>query len=98
MDRFGDFAREIFWVGYPQGWRTRSTVEQAVMAGNTRVQKTGRTTGYTTGTIAAVVRLQAINDLESRRNPTYGFEFHCCWTNGYVRVDVVQPPRSRGPT
>jgi hypothetical protein len=37
-----------------------------------------------------IVRLQAINDLESRRNPTYGFEFHCCWTNGYVRVDVVE--------
>ena len=33
-----------------------------------------------------IVRVQAINDLESRRNPTYGFEFHCCWTNGYVRV------------
>jgi len=37
-----------------------------------------------------VVRIQAINDLESRRNPTYGFEFHCCWTNGYVRVEVVE--------
>ena len=37
-----------------------------------------------------VVRVQAINDLESGRNPTYGFEFHCCWTNGYIRVDVVE--------
>ena len=37
-----------------------------------------------------VVRVQAINDVESSRNPTYGFEFHCCWTNGYVRVDVVE--------
>ncbi len=37
-----------------------------------------------------VLRVQAINDLESRRNPTYGFEFHCCWTNGYVRVQVVE--------
>ncbi len=54
IDRFGDFTREIFWVGYPQGWRTRSSVEQAVMAGNTRVQKNGRTTGYTTGNIAAI--------------------------------------------
>ena len=36
-----------------------------------------------------VVRVQAINDLESGRNPTYGFEFHCCWTNGYVWVEVV---------
>lgn len=37
-----------------------------------------------------VVRVQAINDTESSRNPTYGFEFHCCWTNGYVRVEVVE--------
>jgi len=37
-----------------------------------------------------VIRVQAINDLESTRNPTYGFEFHCCWTNGYVRVEVVR--------
>ena len=36
-----------------------------------------------------IVRVQAINDPESSRNPTYGFEFHCCWTNGYVRVEVV---------
>ncbi len=37
-----------------------------------------------------VVRVQAINDTESSRNPTYGFEFHCCWTNGFVRVEVVE--------
>ncbi len=37
-----------------------------------------------------IVRVQAINDLQTRRNPTYGFEFHCCWTNGYVRVQVVE--------
>ena len=36
-----------------------------------------------------IVRVQVINDPESSRNPTYGFEFHCCWTNGYVRVEVV---------
>ena len=36
-----------------------------------------------------VLRVQAINDIENPRNPTYGFEFHCCWTNGYVVVDVV---------
>ncbi len=52
--RFGDFSREIFWVGYPKGWRTRLSVEQAVADGNNRVQKTGRTTGYTTGEIAAI--------------------------------------------
>ena len=37
-----------------------------------------------------IVRVQAINDTERRENPTYGFEFYCCWTNGYVRVDVVE--------
>lgn len=51
---FGDFSREIFWVGYPRGWRTRASVEAEVAAGNTRVQKTGRTTGYTQGNISAI--------------------------------------------
>jgi hypothetical protein len=37
-----------------------------------------------------VVRVQAINDTERRTEPTYGFEFYCCWTNGYVRIDVVE--------
>ncbi|HUF76043.1 MAG TPA: hypothetical protein VMM35_07180 [Longimicrobiales bacterium] len=37
-----------------------------------------------------VLRVQAINDTEIRSNPTYGFEFHCCWTNGYVDVEVVE--------
>lgn len=54
VTRFGDFTREIFWVGYPKGWRTRTSVETAVGNGDTRVQKTGRTTGYTVGEIAAV--------------------------------------------
>ncbi len=31
----------------------------------------------------------AINDTERRNEPTYGFEFYCCWTNGYVRVNVI---------
>lgn len=54
INQFGDFSREIFWVGYPKGWRDRNSVEQAVNQGATQVQKTGRTTGYTWGTIAAV--------------------------------------------
>jgi len=37
-----------------------------------------------------VLRVQAINDREIASNPTYGFEFHCCWTNGYVEVNVVE--------
>ncbi len=51
---FGDFTREIFWIGYPKGWRTRQSVEQAVAQGQTQVQKTGRTTGYTTGRISDI--------------------------------------------
>jgi hypothetical protein len=35
-----------------------------------------------------MLRIQAINDTERPRDPTYGFEFHCCWTNAYVRVEV----------
>jgi len=54
VHEFGTFNRDIFWVGHPKGWRTRQNVEDAVTSGNTRVQKTGRTTGYTTGTISAV--------------------------------------------
>ena len=37
-----------------------------------------------------VLRVQVINDTERQAEPTYGFEFYCCWTNGYVRVDVLQ--------
>jgi len=37
-----------------------------------------------------LLRIQAINDTERRREPTYGFEFHCCWTNGFLRVDVSE--------
>jgi hypothetical protein len=37
-----------------------------------------------------VLRVQAINDVEIPSNPTYGFEFHCCWTNGYIDVNVVE--------
>lgn len=36
-----------------------------------------------------VVRVQVINDTTNPRNPTGGFEFHCCWTNGYVKVHVT---------
>lgn len=54
VTQWGDFSREIFWIGHPKGWRTRQSVNDAVNEGNTVVQKTGRTTGYTTGKISAV--------------------------------------------
>lgn len=53
ITEFGDMNREIFWVGYPKGWRTRQSVQDAIQA-DSRVQKTGRTTGFTTGNIADV--------------------------------------------
>ncbi len=54
IERFGSFSREIFWVGYPKGWRRRQSVMDAVARGEDLVQKTGRTTGYTRGQINAV--------------------------------------------
>lgn len=54
VTEWGSFSREIFWVGYPRGWKTRDSINDAVVAGVTGVQKTGRTTGYTTGDISAV--------------------------------------------
>ncbi|MCP4363225.1 MAG: hypothetical protein GY796_34930, partial [Chloroflexi bacterium] len=50
---FGVASREIFWVGYPKGWRTRDMVGQAMIDGGGKfmVQKTGRTTAYTTGVV-----------------------------------------------
>ncbi len=46
---FHDLDREIYWIGYVRGWRRK----QGVLVGTT-VQKTGRTTNYTTGRITAV--------------------------------------------
>ena len=37
-----------------------------------------------------LLRIQAINDTERQREPTYGFEFHCCWTNAYLTVEVSE--------
>ncbi|VEP17679.1 conserved hypothetical protein [Hyella patelloides LEGE 07179] len=46
---FHDLNREIYWIGHIRGWRRK----QNVRVGNL-VQKTGRTTNYTTGRITAV--------------------------------------------
>lgn len=47
--QFHDLDREIYWGGYVRGWRRRANV-----AVGTVVQKTGRTTNYTTGRILAI--------------------------------------------
>jgi hypothetical protein len=47
--QFNDLDREIYWTGYVRGWRRRSQVTVGTL-----VQKTGRTTNYTTGRITAV--------------------------------------------
>lgn len=47
--QFHDLSREIYWIGYVRGWRRKANIA----VGNL-VQKTGRTTNYTTGRIMAI--------------------------------------------
>jgi len=46
---FHDLDREIYWSGYVRGWRRKSKVRVGTI-----IQKTGRTTNFTTGRILAV--------------------------------------------
>lgn len=46
---FHDLDREVYWCGYVRGWRRKRNVQVGTI-----VQKTGRTTSYTTGRITAV--------------------------------------------
>ncbi|HET7855446.1 MAG TPA: hypothetical protein VFL41_03220 [Gaiellaceae bacterium] len=46
---FHDLNREIYWIGYVRGWRRKANIA----VGNI-VQKTGRTTNYTTGRVTAI--------------------------------------------
>ncbi len=46
---FHDCNRQIYWVGHVKGWRPREEVRIGTL-----VQKTGRTTNYTTGRIIAI--------------------------------------------
>lgn len=46
---FHDLDREIYWTGYVRGWRPKAHVTVGTI-----VQKTGRTTNYTTGRITAI--------------------------------------------
>jgi len=47
--QFHDLSREIYWIGYVRGWRRKANIA----VGNI-VQKSGRTTNYTTGRITAI--------------------------------------------
>ena len=47
--QFHDLDREIYWIGYVRGWRRKANVTVGTI-----VQKTGRTTNYTTGRITAI--------------------------------------------
>jgi hypothetical protein len=47
--QFCDIDREIYWIGYVRGWRPKKKVTVGTL-----VQKTGRTTNYTTGRITAI--------------------------------------------
>lgn len=46
---FHDLDREIYWSGYVRGWRRKANVTVGTL-----VQKTGRTSNYTTGRITAI--------------------------------------------
>lgn len=46
---FHDLSREIYWIGYVRGWRRKAGVAVGLT-----VQKTGRTTKFTTGRITAI--------------------------------------------
>ncbi len=46
---FHDLDREIYWTGYVRGWRPKAKVTVGTI-----VQKTGRTTNFTTGRITAI--------------------------------------------
>jgi hypothetical protein len=58
-----DMEREIFWVGDIQGWRLRAPRPgyPAAISVGTPVQKTGRTTGWTTGRITALFATVDVN-------------------------------------
>ena len=47
--QFHDLNREIYWIGHVRGWRPKANVTVGTV-----VQKTGRTTSYTTGRITVV--------------------------------------------
>ncbi len=47
--QFQDLNREICWTGYVRGWRRKANVSVGTI-----VQKTGRTTSYTSGRITAI--------------------------------------------
>ncbi|MDX2084616.1 MAG: hypothetical protein SFZ03_04430 [Candidatus Melainabacteria bacterium] len=47
--QFHDLDREIYWIGKMRGWKPISTIRPGLL-----LQKTGRTTNYTTGRVTAV--------------------------------------------
>ena len=47
--QFHDLNRELYWIGEVRGWRPKANVTVGTL-----VQKTGRTTSYTTGRITVV--------------------------------------------
>lgn len=53
---FANIDRKVYWIGYVRGWRPRANV-----AVGTLVQKTGRTTHYTTGRITAINAVVDVN-------------------------------------
>ena len=53
---FHDLDRGIYWIGHVRGWRKKAKVTVGTI-----VQKTGRTTNYTTGKITAINAVIDVN-------------------------------------
>ncbi len=99
MARVGQPLGLTVWIEHPDpgtwlGW-TKHQGPGTVSFSATEARLDGTSGASTTTAEFAepgryVLRVQAINDTEFPSNPTYGFEFHCCWTNGFVEVNVVE--------
>jgi hypothetical protein len=56
VGEFHDLKREVHWVGHLTGWRKRAEINVGL-----EVQKTGRTTSFTTGRVTAVGATVIVN-------------------------------------
>ena len=89
----GDALALSVWVDHPgnrtwQAWTLHQGPGQVTFGESefwvARADGVGSTTARFDEPGEYLIRVQAID------SPTSSFEFHCCWTNGYIPVTVVQ--------
>ena len=87
----GDPLTLSVWIDHPEdrvwvGWRQHQGPGQVRFGQSEMVVPTSDGVATTSATFSQpgeyLIRVQSINN-------TASFEFHCCWTNGYVPVTVV---------